>query len=151
MYAKEKEIVNEDFLAEENTYNLKVGGFGGWDYLNSDKYDNLTHTIEHMTKMSNSVSIDNRRQSAKKGRDAIRKKYAGERPWVTLGFKGKSHTTETKELISKNAKDRLQDPKKNSQYGTRWIHSLELKCSKKIKRTDPIPDGWCLGRKLKFY
>lgn len=28
MYAKEAEIVNEDFLAEENTYNLKVGGFG---------------------------------------------------------------------------------------------------------------------------
>jgi hypothetical protein len=25
MYAKEAEIVNEEFLAEENTYNLKVG------------------------------------------------------------------------------------------------------------------------------
>lgn len=33
MYAKEAEIVNEDFLAEENTYNLKVGG---WDHINSD-------------------------------------------------------------------------------------------------------------------
>lgn len=36
MYAKEAEIVNEDFLAEENTYNLKVGGFGGWGYINSN-------------------------------------------------------------------------------------------------------------------
>ena len=35
MYAKEAEIVNEDFLATENTYNLKIGGFGGWDYINS--------------------------------------------------------------------------------------------------------------------
>jgi hypothetical protein len=26
MYNKEAEIVNEEFLAEENTYNLKVGG-----------------------------------------------------------------------------------------------------------------------------
>jgi len=37
MYAKEAEIVNEDFLATENTYNLKIGGFGGWDYINSIK------------------------------------------------------------------------------------------------------------------
>lgn len=34
MYAKEAELVNEEFLAETNTYNLKVGGFGGWDHLN---------------------------------------------------------------------------------------------------------------------
>ena len=34
MYAKEAELVNEEFLAEENTYNLKIGGFGGWDYIN---------------------------------------------------------------------------------------------------------------------
>lgn len=36
MYAKEAELVNEEFLATANTYNLKVGGFGGWDYINSD-------------------------------------------------------------------------------------------------------------------
>jgi hypothetical protein len=37
MYAKEAEIVSEDFLAEENTYNLKKGGFGGWDHINSNE------------------------------------------------------------------------------------------------------------------
>ena len=36
MYAKEAEIVNEDYLMNENTYNMKVGGFGGWDYVNSN-------------------------------------------------------------------------------------------------------------------
>ena len=29
MYAKEAELVNEEFLLNENTYNLKQGGFGG--------------------------------------------------------------------------------------------------------------------------
>jgi len=38
----------------------------------------------------------------------------------------------------------------NSQYGTRWIHSMEEKLSKKIRTTDDIPEGWELGRKMKF-
>ncbi len=36
MYAKEAELVNQDFLMEENTYNLRIGGFGGWDYVNTN-------------------------------------------------------------------------------------------------------------------
>ena len=51
MYAKEAEIVNEEFLVTENTYNLKVGGFGGWDYANSDP-NNPTHSVDHMKMMS---------------------------------------------------------------------------------------------------
>jgi len=38
----------------------------------------------------------------------------------------------------------------NSQFGTRWIHSLEEKQSKKIRVTDKIPLGWLEGRKMKF-
>jgi hypothetical protein len=39
---------------------------------------------------------------------------------------------------------------KNSQYGTIWIHSLKLKLSKKISKTDTIPNGWERGRVLNF-
>lgn len=38
----------------------------------------------------------------------------------------------------------------NSQFGTRWIYSDEEKTSKKIRATDDIPEGWKLGRKMKF-
>ncbi len=34
MYAREKEIVDEEFLARPDTYNLRRGGQGGFDYLN---------------------------------------------------------------------------------------------------------------------
>jgi len=36
MFNKEAEIVTDDYLMEENTYNLKRGGFGGWDWINTN-------------------------------------------------------------------------------------------------------------------
>jgi len=38
----------------------------------------------------------------------------------------------------------------NSQFGTRWVHSMEEQRSKKIRVTDKIPTGWIEGRKMKF-
>lgn len=38
----------------------------------------------------------------------------------------------------------------NSQFSTMWIHNLILKESKKIPKSDVIPDGWLKGRKINF-
>jgi len=38
----------------------------------------------------------------------------------------------------------------NNQYGSRWIHNEELKQSKKIKKSDSIPEGWIEGRRINF-
>jgi hypothetical protein len=43
-----------------------------------------------------------------------------------------------------------QSGDKNSQYGTKWIYSIELRICKKINKFDIIPDGWCLGRVIDF-
>lgn len=41
-----------------------------------------------------------------------------------------------------------QQGERNSQFGTMWIHNLELQISKKINKTDTIQDGWVKGRKM---
>lgn len=43
-----------------------------------------------------------------------------------------------------------QSKENNSQYGKKWIYSLEQKKSKKIPAGDPIPEGWQIGRKINF-
>ena len=35
MNKKEAEIVNEEFIARDDVYNIKLGGEGGWDYSNA--------------------------------------------------------------------------------------------------------------------
>jgi len=50
MDKKEAEIVNEDFIARDDVYNIKLGGEGGWDYLNSSGKNttgNWKSVIEH--------------------------------------------------------------------------------------------------------
>jgi group I intron endonuclease len=146
MYAKEAELVNEDFLALENTYNIKIGGYGGWDYLNK-RHDNPTHSVEHMTMMSNKVSIETKRRCAKIANRKYKELFEsnGNKIWWTpaKGFLGKTHTEEVRKSIGeKNSKH--QNGIGNSQFGTMWI--TNEKENIKISKTDSIPDGWKKGR-----
>lgn len=155
MYAKEAEIVNEDFLTEENTYNLKVGGLGGWDYINylsknhSSRCDRTREKISLTLKntyKNNDELIECRRQTF----NACREKAIEARKKVELKpFLNKKHTDETKKRISE-ANSKSQSGERNSQYGTRWIHNIELKKSKRIREDELLPEGWTEGRKMKF-
>jgi group I intron endonuclease len=156
MYAKEAELVNEDFIAESNTYNLKIGGFGGFDYLNSDKFDNPTHSPEHLKNMNKKMLTlypngpfygKKRSSSSKEKAVSTRRARYGAGAYGT--FSGKHHTEDAKKKIGA-ATSNAQRGEGNSQYGTMWVYSTDLKMSKKIKKTDIIPDGWIKGRKIKF-
>jgi len=156
MYKKESEIVNVDFLVTENTYNLKIGGFGGWDYLNSWE-NNPTHAVEHMTKMSHARlkkmnSDDNYLEEIKrKISSKVRHKYDNDKNYkekitnhLSQIWPGRKHSDESRKKMSLSAQGK-QDGEKNSQFGTMWITN-EIE-DKKVKKTDSIPSGWRKGRK----
>lgn len=142
MYAKEAEIVNEDFLAEENTYNLRVGGFGGWDYINN----NLTEEeIRLRNKLGYSANKKNMLCS-EKNKKAGKKVFDEKLGIFSKGnsFEGRKHSKQSKKLISEKIKKRLSNPKNNPSYGKCWITDGEK--SKMIKKCSNIPEGWYKGR-----
>jgi len=54
MFAREKEVVNDEFLARPDVYNLRRGGTGGFDYINRSgiaKFKGKKHTEEAKAKM----------------------------------------------------------------------------------------------------
>lgn len=150
MYAKEAEIVNKDFLIEENTYNLKIGGFGGWDYLNETGLNNSTKSKEllqkpgyiHAEKLRNDVEY--KKQHIERVSERFKKLHReGKIKYGT--FTGKKHSEETKKKISQSHKlNGSGVGRKNSQYGTTWIWCKEFG-NKKIKKEELdlyVEKGW---------
>ena len=161
MFEMESELVNEDFVENKETYNLRLGGYGGFDYINS-----LERTGQWL-EITKKQAIEN----LKKGRETLIWLVENDEEWLKIKsekyiktmymkygenafktFSGKTHTKETKEKIGKTNSIH-QKGEGNSQYGTIWIYNLELKKSKTIKKND-FPnweqDGWLKGRKMKF-
>jgi len=152
MYAKEAEIVNEDFLVTQNTYNLKVGGFGGFDYINANPQKYLTEKrlsalmprSEQLKRWKEKWENDptfreRQKEIGKMGSKAALEKYPN-----GIWF-GRSHTDETKNKMKAAAVDRGKG-ETNSQFGTIWI--TNEKDNMKIPKDGPIPVGWRKGRKI---
>lgn len=146
MKAKEAELVNQDFLAEENTYNLKLGGIGGFDYINSiEKMNSKGHSQETFEKISRTLAG---RKLSPERVENIRKHMrdahaSGRANHEHLLYVKHSEETKLKISLSKRSKNTGQ---KNSQYGTMWITDGIV--NRKIKVSDLIPDGWYKGRVL---
>lgn len=151
MFAKEAELVNEDFLAEENTYNLKIGGMGGFDYINENglNANDVNRSPEHFERFRKAgserlielIKTDPKYKAIyQKNADICREKTKITHPNGT--FYGKTHTDEAKRKISLAA-SKHQSGSKNSQYGTMWITDGNKNI--KIKKDGVIPIGWSRG------
>ena len=161
MLAKEKELVDKQFIKRKDTYNLKEGGIGGWDHMNSDegvRYRKSSPNWMNWSKSGTKAYLEklkndpvfaakqkaHAQKSIKLATDAIRGKPSH--------FRGKTHTDEVKKRIGK-INSKIQKGEGNSQFGTCWIYNIELKQNKKIQRTDLIKwleSGWWKGRRIQF-
>ena len=162
MFEMETDIVNESFLDRDDTYNLKLGGEGGFDHLkgkfvavdeNGDKV-NITHNDPRY--------ISGKLKSIHKGfvtvrtddNDTLRVSIDDPR-YLSGELKhncvGKNFSEEHRRKISE-ASSMNQLGTKNHQYGTCWIYNKVLNQNKKIKKEELdewIDKGWSKGRNIK--
>lgn len=159
MNSKEAEIVDHVFVLREDTYNICVGGQGGFSHINKnseliakrDTYDNklagrlaanevikqkygTTNVVAEKLKSDENFKTEFR----KKVSDGLKCRYKTEpHPW-----KGKNHSDETRQKMSKSKNVGSSNP----QFGTMWITNgyEDMKIKKDI---DNMPDGWYKGRK----
>lgn len=154
MYAREKEVVTDEFLDRDDTYNLRRGGNGGFDYINKIGAGVQTHEyLCYMSKLgsaafsrkykTDSLFRDTRNAilevARKNSKTSIKMMYP-DGLW-----KGRKHKEETKRKMSDKAK--LRTGAKNSSFGTCWIYNESG--NKKIKKDDLeqyLNDGWIKGR-----
>jgi group I intron endonuclease len=113
MYEKESFYVNEEWVLSAETYNLKVGGEGGWDYIN--KNPNKTRWTEEKRKKHSELM----KEKVAKGEFRPHKR-------ITNGFLGKKHTLEARKKISENNGCKLN------------IDEI----SERIEQWNSIPDSW---------
>ena len=155
MFAKEAELVNEDYLSEGNTYNLKLGGLGGWIYVNSN-----TDLRQQTSKASSKYSLDRWKYDSdfrnttierlvkfqfdsKSGKNQSKKATIKRKQIFPEGtFKNKKHKETSKKLIG--LKNSNYFGSKHAFFGTEWITD-GIK-NMRVKKGTCYPDGFKHGR-----
>jgi hypothetical protein len=155
MYAREREVVTEEFLARDDVYNLRRGGQGGFDHINRTNLNvkfgknSPFYGIEFSKKMN--ARLREKLSSSKEFKEKLRQisSLGGKRNFEKNGsaFTWLNKSEEFQNKRKKKFKEiGHSQGEKNSQFGTMWITNGVA--NRKIKKTSTLPEGWKKGRKI---
>lgn len=165
MYAREKELVTEEFLEREDVYNLRRGGTGGFDYINKNKLNGFSDNnvakkgrVSADKKLKEKYGKNWRKVLSELGHNAIKKKYQDNHEYLKVriecmkyarkyAFSEESNLKRQKTLKKIFSGNKHQSGNKNSNYGKHWI--TDGINNKSVYKNDIIPDGYRKGRVMK--
>jgi hypothetical protein len=128
MLAREKEVVNEDFVKSATTYNINVGGRGSFSYINSLPNQN------HKPGQQKDASV--------RGHQAMRQKRLDD-----------TFVQQFSKKISTIVKEQYRNGKRvNPATWHKWVSNNYLQVSKYVPAdsiNELVNQGWVLGRKFK--
>ena len=162
----EKMVVTKEFCDRDDTYNLNVGGDGGWDYVNlscdygagsqkrqaaAQKISNfwdIPENSEHLSELISSALKKKISDMSPEERESMRQRNsdAAKKSGFSKAFLGKHHSDETKQRISQAKQQNPTTREKNGAYGKHWYYD-PLTNQSKLFNSDEIPDGWLKGNR----
>ena len=156
MFKKEKELV----LVNESTYNIKEGGCGGFDFINTNKLnkslnwllsiksdENRKKVSEGLKKYQKSLSEKEKKEQIQKKAEGLKRFYKENDSW----WIGRNHKEETKKKQSEAHKGKYIG-EKNNNYGKCWINNgIENKTIKKEMLDEWILKGYKKGMRIDLF
>ena len=153
---KEMEIVNEEFINDPQTYNIKIGGDGGWEYVNEKL--NLLPEYKNRFKENTrngiikSISEGKYDESFRKNGIRLAKMNMESPP-----FLGKIHSKESKKNISLNNGSKLSKEDirkrllelKKTQFGWGWKSKIAEKWRIPHQHVKSFLDKNLIGARIK--
>ena len=143
MNAKERELVNEEFVARSETYNLNVGGFGSW-YACNVCGDNNKSNQYLIAGIKCQLDAEYRRKFCQRISNGLKLFYA-QNPGALAGennpMYGKTHSDDTRLKISNALKGMS-----NNQFGKHWYTNSDNGDSFPFADDPGYP--WVKGRNL---
>ena len=162
MNKKEAELVNDEYLRSGNTYNLKLGGQGGFDHIYSSP--SIATDVGKRGYLAGLAKFTSAKRS-EIGKKSYDKNIA---LWIKStdpeimkrrseiagnSFRGRHHTKETRKQQKESQLKINRNGENNPNYGNCWIYSNDEKKSQQVKKDDIqqwLDNGWIKGRKIKF-
>lgn len=164
MHKAEARYITEDVVNDKNSYNIKLGGKGGWDYVNKiltdsdrkriakiasdafkEKFKDPEWRERYRRIMVGVYASENVRNKISKANKDYYKTHSGP-------FTGRHHTESSKKKIGE-VTSKAQRGSGNSQYNTCWISNTSIKKCIKINKEflfDYILEGWIKKRIIKW-
>lgn len=122
-YKKEQDLVNTFFISREDTYNGKLGGYGGWDHVRSPEVQKLA--VERLNEYYQSdagIKLKKHLSNSKKG------SVPNDNPKINKWSKSEKNKQNLKEC----------------RLNAIWINNGQIE--KSILKTNKLPEGWKRGR-----
>lgn len=145
MFSREAEIVDMGFVLREDTYNLRVGGYGGFDYINEH-----VATLETRAKGGENCRLLEHGLFSAEGQRKHQEWAASEANKENLRKLSReiAQNSEIRERRKATFKKTCHaQGEKNSQFGSQWI--TDGASNRKIDKNSEIPEGWRRGRIIK--
>lgn len=151
MYAKEAEIVNEDFVKRKDTYNMVVGGKGGFEYVNQNGLNlGFKHINENGLSLGFKYINDNKlspRFDSTKQSEFAKRRWAKFSPEERGKEAHKGHTEDTYSKISATLKQKYSTSSHHLK-GKAWVYNPATKKQKSVLKEEIqtfLEQGWVRG------